>query len=76
MSNRVSAIPYYAWAPGAQPVSMTAAACQIEWGLVNGTASAPPVSPNSCVGASFKVKLVPFAGAKLRIGEIPTMRSS
>ncbi|KAF8161852.1 hypothetical protein BJ912DRAFT_311452 [Pholiota molesta] len=72
-SVHTSTMPYYAWAPGAQPVSMTATACQIEWGLVNGTASAPPLSPNTCVGGTFKAKLVPFAGAKLRLGEIPTI---
>ncbi|KAH9480851.1 hypothetical protein JR316_0007453 [Psilocybe cubensis] len=75
-SSHTSSMPYYAWAPGAQPVSMTATGCQIEWDLVDGTASAPPMSPNSCVGDTFKVKLVPFAAAKLRIGEIPTMASS
>ncbi|KAF8901377.1 hypothetical protein CPB84DRAFT_1815219 [Gymnopilus junonius] len=75
-STKISSMPYYAWAPGAQPVSMTATACQIEWGLVSGTASAPPLSPNECMGETFKVKLVPFAGAKLRLGEIPTMKST
>jgi hypothetical protein len=75
LSTKISSMPYYAWAPGAQPVTMTATACQIEWGLVNGTASAPPLSPNDCVGGTFEVKLVPFAGAKLRLGEIPTMKS-
>ncbi|KAF8157818.1 hypothetical protein B0H34DRAFT_430303 [Crassisporium funariophilum] len=73
-STHITSMPYYAWAPGAQPVSMSAKACQIEWGLVSGTASAPPLSPNTCVGDAFEVKLVPFAGAKLRLGEIPTMR--
>ncbi|KDR83210.1 hypothetical protein GALMADRAFT_134697 [Galerina marginata CBS 339.88] len=75
LSAQTSAMPQYAWAPGAQPVSMSAMACQIAWGLVTGTASAPPVSPNACVGAKFKVKLVPFAAAKLRLGEIPTMKT-
>ncbi|TFK34186.1 hypothetical protein BDQ12DRAFT_636697 [Crucibulum laeve] len=72
-SAQTKNIPYYAWAAGAQPVTMTASACQIEWGLVHNTASAPPQSPNKCIGDVFKVKLVPFAAAKLRLGEIPTM---
>ncbi|KAJ7631929.1 hypothetical protein DFH06DRAFT_1223303 [Mycena polygramma] len=72
-SATVQSIPYYAWAPGSSPVTMTATACLIEWGLTNGTASAPPVSPNTCVGDQFKVNLVPFAAAKLRLGEIPIM---
>lgn len=71
-SVHTSTMPYYAWAPGAQPVSMSATACQIKWDLSSGTAAAPPLSPNICVGGTFKVKLVPFAGAKLRLGEIPT----
>ncbi|KAF7360399.1 hypothetical protein MVEN_00769700 [Mycena venus] len=72
-SATVKSIPYYAWAPGSSPVTMTATACLIEWGLTLGTASAPPVSPNTCIGDHFKVNLVPFAAAKLRLGEIPVM---
>ncbi|KAF9564203.1 hypothetical protein CPC08DRAFT_273104 [Agrocybe pediades] len=75
-STHISSMPYYAWAPGAQPVSMSATACQIEWDLVSGTASAPPMSPNTCVGEPVQVKLVPFAAAKLRLGEIPTAKIS
>ncbi|KAJ6595743.1 hypothetical protein DFH09DRAFT_146500 [Mycena vulgaris] len=75
-SATTQSIPYYAWAPGSQPVTMTATACQIAWGLTLGTASAPPASPNACVGEHFKVKLVPFAAAKLRLGEIPVMSVS
>lgn len=66
-------IPFFAWAPGSQPVTMTASACQIDWGLTLGTASAPPASPNVCQGPVTKVKLVPFAAANLRLGEIPVM---
>ncbi|KAJ7485380.1 hypothetical protein FB451DRAFT_1363334 [Mycena latifolia] len=72
-SATTQSIPYYAWAPGSQPVTMTATACQIEWGLTLGTASVPPTSPNACLGKHFTVKLVPFAAAKLRLGEIPVM---
>ncbi|KAJ7754451.1 hypothetical protein B0H16DRAFT_1542388 [Mycena metata] len=72
-SATTKAIPYYAWAPGSSPVTMTATACLIEWGLTLGTASAPPVSPNTCIGNHFQVNLVPFGAAKLRLGEIPVM---
>ncbi|KAJ7185544.1 hypothetical protein C8R46DRAFT_1207694 [Mycena filopes] len=72
-SATTGAIPFYAWAPGSSPVTMTATACLIEWGLTLGTASAPPPSPNTCTGKHFEVKLVPFAAAKLRLGEIPVM---
>ncbi|KAG6917303.1 hypothetical protein DXG01_003144 [Tephrocybe rancida] len=73
-SSTLAKLPYYVWAPDNSPVTMTALACQITWGLASGTASAPPVSPNKCVGPVFTAKLVPFASAKLRLGEIPTMQ--
>ncbi|KAG6888531.1 hypothetical protein C0995_007643 [Termitomyces sp. Mi166 len=75
-SRETSKMPYYAWAPDSSPVTMTALACRIAWGLASGTASVPPVSPNQCVGPVFTTKLVPFASAKLRLGEIPTMRAT
>ncbi|KAJ6627782.1 hypothetical protein B0H10DRAFT_1991863 [Mycena sp. CBHHK59/15] len=72
-SATTQSIPFYAWAPGSQPVTMTASACQIQWGLTLGTASPPPTSPVRCTGDVFKVKLVPFGAAKLRLGEIPVI---
>ncbi|KAG6845064.1 hypothetical protein H0H87_001126 [Tephrocybe sp. NHM501043] len=75
-SSNLSKLPYYVWAPGSSPVTMTALACQISWDLSKGTASAPPVSPNKCAGPIFTAKLVPFASAKLRLGEIPTMQTA
>ncbi|PPR06314.1 hypothetical protein CVT24_001026 [Panaeolus cyanescens] len=73
-SANTSALPFYAWAPGSPPVSMSVTACQISWGLYRSTASAPPTSPVKCEGPLFKAKLVPFGAAKLRLGEIPTMQ--
>ncbi|KAG6827511.1 hypothetical protein H0H92_011483 [Tricholoma furcatifolium] len=75
-SSSIAQMPYYAWAPGSSPVTMTALACQIAWNITSGTASAPPVSPNACDGPVFTAKLVPFASTKLRLGEIPTMRAT
>ncbi|KAF8577243.1 hypothetical protein K439DRAFT_1534004 [Ramaria rubella] len=75
-SAETSTMPYYAWAPGAQPVTLTAKACNIEWEIVNNAAAPPPPSPNSCLGDSFDVTLAPFAAAKLRLGEIPTISTS
>ncbi|KAJ7196912.1 hypothetical protein C8J57DRAFT_1419137 [Mycena rebaudengoi] len=72
-SATTKSIPFFAWAPGSQPVTMTASACQVEWGTSLGTASAPPTSPVACQGKITKVKLVPFAAANLRLGEIPVM---
>jgi hypothetical protein len=62
---------------GNQPITMTAKACEIEWGLSNNTAAAPPQSPVVCIegGVVDQVKLVPFAVAKLRLGEIPVMQT-
>jgi hypothetical protein len=72
-SAHIAAMPYYAWAPGAQPVTLTASACNIEWEVVKNAAGPLPSSPNACLGDVFNVTLAPFAAAKVRIGEIPTM---
>ncbi|KAJ3973426.1 hypothetical protein EV361DRAFT_63363 [Lentinula raphanica] len=72
-TQTTTVLPQYIWAPDSQPVFMTAFACQIEWGLVNGTAAPPPAGPNACMGDKFEAKLVPFAAARLRLGEIPLM---
>ncbi|KAF5348470.1 hypothetical protein D9756_009679 [Leucocoprinus leucothites] len=68
-------LPVQVWATGNQPITMTAKACEIEWGLKSNTAAAPPQSPAACIegGSVNQVKLVPFAAAKLRLGEIPVM---
>uniref|UniRef100_A0A0W0FV11 Duf1680 domain containing protein n=2 Tax=Moniliophthora roreri TaxID=221103 RepID=A0A0W0FV11_MONRR len=73
-SANTTSMPFYAWESGAQPVWFTAQACQIEWGLENSTAAAPPQSPVACVGEKTEVKLVPFGAAKLRLGEMPVMQ--
>ena len=54
---------------------MTAKACEVEWELNKNTAAPPPQSPVACVenGTVDQVRLVPFAAAKLRLGEIPVM---
>ncbi|KAF8509631.1 hypothetical protein JB92DRAFT_2945317 [Gautieria morchelliformis] len=72
-SAQISAMPYYAWAPGAQPVTLTAKACNIEWAVVQNAAAPPPQSPNTCISGVFNVTLTPFAAAKIRLGEIPTI---
>ena len=54
---------------------MTAKACEVEWELNKNTAVPSPQSPVAGVenGAVDQVRLVPFAAAKLRLGEIPVM---
>ena len=69
-------MPFHVWEQGAAPVSMTANACQIEWGLFKGMAATPPVSPVACVdnGKEFMVKLVPYANTRLRLGQVPVIK--
>ena len=66
-------MPYYVWETGAQPQWMTAAACEINWSVVEGDPDWPPRSPNTCIGEAFEVTLRPFGGTRLRVGELPTV---
>ena len=54
-----------------QPITMTAKACEVEWESNKNTAP-PPQSPVARVenGTVDQVRLVPFAAAKLRSGEM------
>ena len=55
---------------------MMVKACEVEWELNKNTAVPPPQSPVALVeknGTVDQVRLVPFAAAKLRLGEIPVM---
>ncbi|KAL1705246.1 hypothetical protein EV121DRAFT_258782 [Schizophyllum commune] len=74
-SNNTVSIPHYTWKPGNLPVSMTVQACPISWDVVNGTASAPPQSPNACTGDVFEARLLPFGSSQLRLGEMPVMQA-
>jgi len=55
---------------------MTAKACEVEWGLDMNIAASLHLSPVTCVKNRTvnQVRLVPFAAAKLRLGEIPVMK--
>jgi len=57
-------------------IMMTAKACEVEWRLDMNTVASSPFSPVACVknGTVNQVRLVPFAAAKLRLGEIPVMK--
>jgi hypothetical protein len=70
-----SPLPYLVWGTAAQPLSMTATACQINWGVINNAAGNPPPSPATCTGAHTTVTLRPYGGTRLRIGQIPTFKS-
>jgi len=75
MANR-GKLPVQVWEPDSQPIMMTAKACKVEWGLDMNMAASLPLSPVACVknGTVNQVRLVPFAAAKLRLGEIPVMK--
>ena len=68
-------LPFQVWETESQPITMTAKVCEVEWELNKNTAAPPPQSPVACVenGTVDQVRLVPFAAAKLRLGEIPVM---
>ncbi|KIJ34650.1 hypothetical protein M422DRAFT_263212 [Sphaerobolus stellatus SS14] len=72
-SGRSGAEP---WAAAAQPITLMAKACNIDWDILHNAAAPPPPSPNQCLGDIFDVTLIPFGAAKLRLGQIPTMKTS
>jgi len=72
-SAQITSLGQYPWAPGAQPITLTAKACNINWSILHNAAAPPPQSPNACIGSVFDVTLAPFGAAKLRLGQIPTM---
>lgn len=72
-SSNISTLPYYVWNVAAQPIYMTATACEIKWALANGDPDWPPASPNKCTGSPFNVTLRPYGGTRLRLAELPTM---
>ena len=68
-------LPFQVWKTESQPITMMVKAYEVEWKLNKNTAVPPPQSPVACVenGTVDQVRLVPFAAAKLRLGEIPVM---
>ncbi|KAF7970468.1 hypothetical protein HWV62_23877 [Athelia sp. TMB] len=72
-SSMVTSLPYYVWDVAAQPIYMTATACEIKWDLYAGDPDWPPASPNNCTGTPFNVTLRPYGGTRLRLAELPTM---
>ena len=65
-------LPFQVWEMESYPITMTVKACEVEWELNKNTAVPPPQSPVAHVeknGTVDQVRLVPFAAAKLRLGE-------
>ena len=62
-------LPFQVWETESQPITMTAKVCEVEWELNKNTAVPPLVA---CVenGTVDQVRLVPFAAAKLKSGEV------
>ena len=70
-----STLPSPIFAPGAAPGTITAKACQIDWPLWLGSVpGAPPTgSARTCTTPVETVTLIPYGGAKTRMGELPTI---
>jgi len=68
-------LSFQVWKTKSQPITMMARACEVEWELNKNMAAPLPQSPVVCVknGTVDQVRLVPFAAAKLRLGEILVM---
>ncbi|KAH7928745.1 hypothetical protein BV22DRAFT_1126265 [Leucogyrophana mollusca] len=61
---------------GLPPLTITATACLIEWGLAGSEfVDSPPENPE-CTGAPTEITLWPFGATKLRIGEFPVFKST
>ncbi|KAH8824162.1 hypothetical protein DL96DRAFT_1613265 [Flagelloscypha sp. PMI_526] len=70
--KKVTSLPHLAWAPGNQPVTLSAKGCVIEWGIVKQAAADPPIA--NCTGEVIDVTLTAFGATPIRIGEIPTVK--
>jgi len=68
-------LPFQVWKMESQPITMMARAREVKWELNKNTAVPPPQSSIVYVenGTVDQVRLVLFAAAKLRLGEIPVM---
>lgn len=58
---------------GLPPYTISASACQVEWGVAGDTFAASPPENPACVGAKTTITLWPFGATKLRIGEFPVV---
>ncbi|KAI9857375.1 MAG: hypothetical protein M1813_008278 [Trichoglossum hirsutum] len=71
----VEPLPNPIFQEGAPPTSITAMACEINWGYHSkGVAREPPgAGMRNCTRDAFRVKLVPYGSAKIHIAEFPTV---
>ncbi|KAJ6589974.1 hypothetical protein DFH09DRAFT_1425522 [Mycena vulgaris] len=59
---------------GRPPVTLSVAACPIDWPVAGDMFAAPPPENPACLGAFHNITLWPFGAAKLRISEFPVAR--
>lgn len=68
------ALPKLVWAADGPPTVIWVDAYEIDWPVVKGTAAVTPVKLTVDGSTKERVKLVPYAAAKLHIAEFPTAR--
>ncbi|KAJ7655377.1 hypothetical protein B0H17DRAFT_1099127 [Mycena rosella] len=73
-ANAHRTLPSPIFDAGRPPVTLTVAACPIDWPLAGDMFAAPPPEDPVCLGAFRNVTLWPFGAAKLRISEFPVAR--
>jgi hypothetical protein len=65
----------YPFSPDGAPVSIKVKARRLpSWGMLNGSAAPPPLSPVSSSEPLETVELIPYGAAKLRITAFPALR--
>ncbi|KAF7296050.1 hypothetical protein MKEN_01420100 [Mycena kentingensis (nom. inval.)] len=69
-----SILPSPIYDAGLPPVTLTVAACPIDWPLDGDMFAAPPPENPACLGEFRNITLWPFGAAKLRISEFPVAR--
>ncbi|KAF2135711.1 uncharacterized protein K452DRAFT_281120 [Aplosporella prunicola CBS 121167] len=65
------------WAPDAAPTAVEVSGVQVPWPLKGGTAAEPgevDTSDEGAWGARGRVRLVPFATARVRVAQFPVVR--
>lgn len=69
-------LPVPTWEDGKLPMSVSAKACLIPWGLFRGSVPGnPPLGgERKCLGDSFEVTLRPYGSSKLHMSDLPVIK--
>ncbi|KAH7910483.1 hypothetical protein BJ138DRAFT_100732 [Hygrophoropsis aurantiaca] len=70
------ALPSPIFDSGLPPLTITATACLIEWGMAGHEWADSPPENAACVGQPTEITLWPYGATKLRIGEFPVFSSN